>query len=220
VVVRKTAGVGATSGAQKSAGVRKIRAGETQQALKEAARREFVERGYLNTKITDITAAAGRSTGSFYEHFASKEELLQSLLADMQDSASREMTTGPHPVEHDLTDREQLRAHLDVGWQVIRANLPVMVALFESAIAQRPTSGAMWQRLVDDTDMLRSHLEYLRDQGHRLPGEPTLVAAAMGGMLSMMAYAVLTSDASGLSDAEVIDTLTALLLNGVAGPAA
>ena len=198
-------------------GVRKVKAGETQQALKDAAQREFVERGYLNTKITDITTAAGRSTGSFYEHFASKEELLQSLLTDMQDAAGKEMTAGPHPAEHDLTDREQLRAHLDVAWQVIRANLPVMVALFESAVAQRPTSGAMWQRLVDDTDMLRSHLEYLRDRGHPLPGEPTLVAAAMGGMLSMLAYAVLTSDASGLSDDEVIDTLTALLLNGLAG---
>ena len=220
MVDRKT-GVAQKPGvARQTVGARKIKAGQTQQALKDAARREFVERGYLNTKITDITTAAGRSTGSFYEHFTGKEELLQSLLADMQDAASSEMTAGPHPTEHDLTDREQLRAHLDVGWQVIRANLPVMVALFESAIAQRPTSGAMWQRLVDDTDMLRSHLEYLRDQGHRLPGEPTLVAAAMGGMLSMMAYAVLTSDASGLSDAEVIDTLTALLLNGVAGPAA
>jgi len=198
-------------------GVRKDRAAETATALKEAARRQFVERGYLNTKITDITAAAGRATGSFYDHFASKDALLQSLLTDMRTEGSAEITGQQHPPDHDLTDRTQLRAHLDVAWHVMRGNLPVMVALFESALAQPPGSGLAWQRLVEDTDMLRSHLEYLRQQGRPLPGDPTLVAAAMGGMLSMLAYAVLPTDASGFSDDDVIDTVTGLLLNGLSG---
>ena len=200
-------------------GIRQDKAAETQQALKAAAGRQFLERGYLNTKITDITAAAGRATGSFYDHFASKEDLLQSLLADMQGEASTRINGQQHPPDHDLTDRAQLRAHLAVAWSVMRSNLPVMVALFESSVSQSPGSGQAWQRLSEDTAMLRQHLEYLRDKGNQLPGDPALVAAAMGGMLSMLAYAMLPSDAAGFADEEVIDTVTDLLLAGLRGPA-
>ena len=198
-------------------GMRKERAAGTAVALKDAARRQFLERGYGNTKITDITAAAGRATGSFYEHFSSKEELLQALLADMRESASNEMADHAHPADHDLTDRDQLRAHLAIGWSVMRADLPVMLALFESAITQPPESGAAWQRLVQDTDMLRIHLEWLQRQGRSLPGDPTLVAAAMGGMLSMMAFSLLPTGSAGYADDDVVDTLTNLLLGGLRG---
>jgi AcrR family transcriptional regulator len=205
-------------------GVRRDRSAQTEAALKDAARRQFVERGYLNTKITDITAAAGRATGSFYDHFASKEELLQALLADLHDQASDHFAGAAHP-PHDLTDAATLREHLAVAWSVMRANRPVVVALLESALAGGPAAGDLWRRLYADTVVLREHLEYLAARGRPLPGDPALVAAAMGGMMSMLAYALPPEDGPEpedtprYSDDEVVTTLTALLLHGLAGPA-
>lgn len=176
-----------------------------------------MEDGYLNVKITDITAAAERSTGSFYDHFSSKEDLLKSLLADLEADADAELE--PHPHDHDLTDRAQLRWHVAIIWKTFREHLPVVVAMHQSSVAAKPGSGHAWQSLTTETETLRDHLEYLRDKGHELPGDPVLVAAAMGAMLSMLGYAVLTGGehAPAFTDDQIIDTLTSLLLNGLAG---
>lgn len=118
-----------------SVSMRKAKAADTEAALKAAARQLFVEQGYLKTKITDITRRAGRSTGSFYEHFPSKEALLEALLGDLRQQASEEVTAQLHPADHDLTDREQLRAHLAAAWHTMRDNLPVMLAVHEATVA-------------------------------------------------------------------------------------
>jgi AcrR family transcriptional regulator len=51
----------------------------TLQALTDAGRDLFVARGYHDTRITDIVAAAGLSKGAFYRYFESKDRLAQVL---------------------------------------------------------------------------------------------------------------------------------------------
>jgi AcrR family transcriptional regulator len=198
-------------------GIRKAKAAETRAALLDSARRLFAERGYLNTKITDITKEAGRSTGSFYEHFASKDELLAALLEGIEEHAHELVNPALHPPEHDLTDREQLRRHIEVAWTVMREHTPVVSALFQSMVAAEPGSGRAWRDLAAETAVLRRHLEYSAAQGKDLPGEPELVAAAIGSMLSMLSYALTSSQDRDFDDRAVVETLTALLHRGLAG---
>ncbi|QRQ87234.1 TetR family transcriptional regulator [Cupriavidus oxalaticus] len=54
----------------------------TRQALLDAARSLFVERGYGETSTPDVCAAAGITRGALYHHFADKRDLFRQVLAD------------------------------------------------------------------------------------------------------------------------------------------
>ena len=50
--------------------------------IKRIAEKMFIEKGYVATTLRDITAKAGVTTGAFYKHYGSKEEILISIFND------------------------------------------------------------------------------------------------------------------------------------------
>lgn len=64
---------------------RTARGARTRAALVAAARRVFERDGYLSARLTDITAEAKCSTGSFYTYFDNKEEVFAAVLEEAQE---------------------------------------------------------------------------------------------------------------------------------------
>ncbi|MFG1770186.1 TetR/AcrR family transcriptional regulator [Nocardia salmonicida] len=196
------------------AGSRREKSAETEQALKDAARQVFAEHGYLNAKITDITTAAGRAAGSFYNHFASKEELLQALLRDMA-VASDERAADP---EHngDFTDPAAVRYHVRGYWTFAREHASVLRAIGQAALVSpdfaRIIAGFGAEQRADIAD----HVADFPDRGLRLPGTVdaslAMMFAAVDGMLRMVEDGSVT-----LTDEEAIESITRFVYRGLTG---
>ena len=62
---------------------------QTDAAFRDAARLVFARDGYLNAKISDIAAAAGRSVASFYNYYDTKADLLIALAEEFHAEATQ-----------------------------------------------------------------------------------------------------------------------------------
>ena len=102
-----TQGDEATRTARPPLGRRAATKARTREALLDAARRVFAERGYGPASVEEIARTAGVSVGSVYVHFASKEALFTALV-EAQTSAD---VSAVAAVVHD--DPDQTFAALD-----------------------------------------------------------------------------------------------------------
>ena len=155
----------------------------TEAALKDAARRVFAQKGYLNTKITDITTEAGRAAGSFYNHFTSKEELLKALLADLLAESDRDVLAAHSQHSADFTDRAAVRWHIAAYWRFYARHTVELTALRQAALVNAEFGAQMQARLNQDVDHIRDHLEPIIAAGRTLPGRPEVVLAMFAGLL-------------------------------------
>ncbi|MFI6346679.1 TetR/AcrR family transcriptional regulator [Streptomyces sp. NPDC050560] len=207
------------AGQERPGTLRRARAARTEAAFKEAARAVFARKGFINAKIGDIAAEAGRAAGSFYNHFPSKEAVLEALVTDWVDAAGRELTG--HGTDHDLSDPEHLRRHVAVVWHTYRAHLPEIRALQEAALVNDAFARRLDALQYAESEVLRQHLADMRSAGAELPGPVDLVASAVLALLNEFSRTWLLSGAAAggrcPTDEEAVDTLTRFILHGLAG---
>jgi AcrR family transcriptional regulator len=208
------------AGSDPAGGSRRASAARTEAALKQAARRVFARSGYLDAKITDITAEAGRSVGSFYKHFAGKEQVLQALLADWVVRAGEELAV--HEAGDDLSQEPALRARVAAYWHGYREHLPEIRALGQAALVSPQFAEQLARFRHAELQTMREHLQHLAASGYQLPGDPAVLASAFSVLLEGFCAVWIAGAGEpigrALGDDEAIDTLTGLLSHGLAGP--
>ncbi len=179
----------------------------TRDAVVRAAREVFEQRGYSDTRMSDVTDAAGVSHGTVYTYFASKEE----LLAEVCDDLAREVFAAVR-VPDDLRADPVTRIH--------EGNRRYLQAYARNArmlevVEQAATSNERFRRLVDGlragfVQKAQASLRHFQDDGLADPAlDPEIAGPALVGMVESFARRWHAQPQPPDADL-VVDTLTTL----------
>ncbi|WP_156399451.1 TetR/AcrR family transcriptional regulator [Rhodococcus sp. Leaf278] len=180
---------------------------QTRIELENAARAVFARTGYLNTKIVDITREAGRSAGSFYNHYSGKDELLLALAEQIGEDADIIVATQ----DPSARDHPTMRPHLEVFWQLLTRHRVVVDALRDAARVS-PEFAERLQRFTQvQFEPWVERLHAFEKSGVELPAPPGVTAMLIGGAAENFARQWHGSSEDGL------DALVAFVDSGVFG---
>jgi AcrR family transcriptional regulator len=160
----------------------------TRAALVAAARSIFERDGFLDARITDITAEANVASGTFYTYFDGKEEVfaavVESLEDDMVHMRIRERVGEATPYALICAANEEyLKAY--------QRNARLMAALEQVAQIDEHFRDLRAKR--SDAFLRRNAklIKELQDRGQADPSlDPLVAAEALSWMVSRMAYVV------------------------------
>lgn len=183
------------------------KAQRTRDKLVRAAAVVFPRMSFLNTRITDITTEAGTASGSFYNYFSSKEEILHAVISEvnerMFERASPWVPPGASPME-------KIRAETSAYVAAYRADAP-MLAILEQVSTFSPEFTEM-RRETRQKFHSRIERRIIRWQSEGLVPEHLQARYAAGALTSMVSnfcYMWLVVGEE-YEESEVVDTLSTM----------
>ena len=172
---------------------------QTRQAIEEAARNLFAQRGFHGTTLAEITSAAGKSPAVFYRYFADKEDLLAALARDFLNDVV-DLPTFPD-------DQDFFVSAVGVYWEMFKPNIGVMVAVDQLATTQ-PRFASLQNRFRRfGTDIVRASVRRAQQQGYADDLDADHTALAITLLFERFTGVCLTV---GISDDAAVSTLSTI----------
>ncbi len=184
------------------------RGARTREALVHAARDVFERDGFLEARITDITAAAGVAAGSFYTYFTSKEDVFAAVMSEVEE----EML---HPRLEPAHDRDDPVAVIEAANRAYlaayRRNAKLMGLMEQVAGIDPDFREQRLRRAESFKKRNAAAIRRLQADGRADPElDAVLAAEALSAMVSRMAYFRYVLNLGNASQPVLVQTLTRL----------
>lgn len=151
---------------------------QTRQAIEQAARKLFAERGFHGVTLADITAAAGKSPAVFYRYFSDKEDLLaalaESFLHDVVAPSGLSVQL-PDTPEDDTFFTSVVTGY----WNIFKQNIGIMIAVAQLAATQRRFAAVQNEFRRFGMDIVAASVRRAQEQGYGTELHPEHTAAAI-----------------------------------------
>lgn len=182
---------------------------QTRDALAEAARKLFAERGFHGTTLADITSAAGKSPAVFYRYFNDKEDLLAALAESfLHEVVAPSGLRVPLPESPD--DDAFFTSVVTGYWTMFKQNIGIMIAVAQLAATQPRFTLVQNEFRRFGMDIVAASVRRAQEQGYGAELNPEHTAAAIA--LLFENFTTVFVGASGLgvqmTDQDAIATLS------------
>ena len=104
---------------------------ETKKKLLESAKKEFLEKGFMNASLRTIAANAGVTTGAMYRHFKDKDAFFCALVDDVIDYTTN-MVMLADTQNHALFDAMAIKKHMESETEYAKAMIDYMYDNFDA----------------------------------------------------------------------------------------
>lgn len=184
---------------------------QTREAIEQAARKLFAERGFHGTTLSDITSAAGKSPAAFYRYFTDKED----LLAVLAQSFLREVVT-PSGVGLDLPgspdDDAFFRTVVTGYWNMFKQNIGIMIAVAQLAATQPRFAAVQNEFRRFGMDIVAASVRRAQEQGYGVELDPEHTAAAIALLFENFTTVFVGTSGLGvkITDEDAIATLSTI----------
>ena len=183
---------------------------QTRDAIEQAARKLFAERGFHGTTLADITSAAGKSSAVFYRYFDDKEDLLaalaESFLHDIVEPSGLSVSLPDSP-----EDTEFFTAVVTGYWSMFKQNIGIMIAVAQLAATQQRFADVQNEFRRFGMNIVAASIRRAQRQGYGEELNPEHVAAAIALLFENFTTVFVSSSGLGrMTDADAIATLSTI----------